>query len=175
MRETERGRDTDRGRSRLHAGSLIKTRSWNSRITRWEPPRHSYNILSYVFFDLLAAESPQRWGHLGGQLQADQVRDSFFDVGKSVCMCSISMLSTAMVLSLDSSNGRSNALNEIARRKWSDCKSWPDGYLEGVCDWNNHMAVCPTHPPSNEHTDFSIIMVEILYKGMLACLLIPLL
>lgn len=43
--------------------------------------------------------------------------------------------------------------------------------VTGITTW-----LCAPHtPPSNEHTDFSIIMVEILYKGMLACLLIPLL
>ena len=37
MRDTERerGRDTDRGRSRLHAGSLTGTPSQVSRITPW--------------------------------------------------------------------------------------------------------------------------------------------
>ena len=34
-RKRERGRDTGRGRSCLHAGSLIGTRSWVSRITPW--------------------------------------------------------------------------------------------------------------------------------------------
>ena len=35
MRHTERGRDTGRGRSRLHAGSPMGTRSWVSRVTPW--------------------------------------------------------------------------------------------------------------------------------------------
>ena len=53
----ERGRDTGRGRSRLHAGSLTPTRSWVSGITPWaegrcsptEPSRCASSITSNSF------------------------------------------------------------------------------------------------------------------------------
>ena len=73
-REKERGRDTGRGRSRLHAGGRCGTASWDSRIMPWakgrcsttKPLRHLAKCkfqLNYVLSAVLEQLNPElfRW------------------------------------------------------------------------------------------------------------------